>query len=413
MVCRHCERWNLSPLEERWEAIEEAERLYRDTRRRVATDNIGLAKLRDGTTIVRIGEPLRPEFAAWRYGDQFGRRRVRQLAIVGAGLGALGAIIAGGAVVGVGVGSFAWMIGNAGKGIVRGSPETVVAKIKAPNGEVMSVRRRHLLETSIEPGESSPLAVTLRYKNGQARFEGEQALHVASRIIPAANRFGGSKKTVAEAVSKIESAGSSERFLERLGSMSRVLTRAGLSEGVLDAGTARRACVAIHPQEQQAQLEHRYLRARLGAAARAGDGAARGDRARGSAGGARRVGDRVARRRGDRGYFRLAAGAVGRRRQVHEVEGRVAHSNPNGSISAMIVTILVGIIAGFLAGRIMKGSGYGLLMDLLLGVAGSFVGHFLFGLIGIYSSGFIGSILFAVVGASILIWLGRFLKSRR
>jgi uncharacterized membrane protein YeaQ/YmgE (transglycosylase-associated protein family) len=37
----------------------------------------------------------------------------------------------------------------------------------------------------------------------------------------------------------------------------------------------------------------------------------------------------------------------------------------------------------------------------------------LFGLIGIYSSGFIGSILFAVVGASILIWLGRFLKSRR
>jgi len=236
VVCRHCERWNLSPLEERWEAIEEAERLYRDTRRRVATDNIGLAKLRDGTTIVRIGEPLRPEFAAWRYGDQFGRRRVRQLAIVGAGLGALGAIIAGGAVVGVGVGSFAWMIGNAGKGIVRGSPETVVAKIKAPNGEVMSVRRRHLLETSIEPGESSPLAVTLRYKNGQARFEGEQALHVASRIIPAANRFGGSKKTVAEAVSKIESAGSSERFLERLGSMSRVLTRAGLSEGVWTPG---------------------------------------------------------------------------------------------------------------------------------------------------------------------------------
>jgi hypothetical protein len=230
VVCRHCERWNLSPLEERWEAIEEAERLYRDTRRRVATDNIGLAKLRDGTTIVRIGQPLRPEFAAWRYGDQFGRRRIRQLAIVGAGLGALGAVIAGGAIVGVGVGSFAWMIGNAGKGIVRGNPERVVARIKGPNGEVMDVRRRHLLETSIEPGESSPLAVTLRYKNGQARFEGEQAMHVASRIIPAANRFGGSKKTVAEAVTKIESAGSSERFLERIGSMSRVVTRAGLTD---------------------------------------------------------------------------------------------------------------------------------------------------------------------------------------
>ena len=79
VVCPHCERWNLTPLEERWEAIEQAEKLYRDTRLRVATDNIGLAKLRDGTTLVRIGEPLRPEFAAWRYGDQFGRRRRRQM----------------------------------------------------------------------------------------------------------------------------------------------------------------------------------------------------------------------------------------------------------------------------------------------------------------------------------------------
>jgi hypothetical protein len=230
VVCRHCERWNLSPLEERWEAIEAAERCYRDTRQRVATDNIGLAKLRDGTTIVRIGQPLRPEFAAWRYGDQFGRRRVRQIAMVGAGLGALGAVIAGGAMIGVGVGSFAWMIGNVGKGIVRGNPEKVVARIKAPGGQMLHVRRRHLLETSIEPGESSPLAITLRYKDGQTRFEGEQAMHVASRVIPAANRFGGSKKAVAEAVSKIENAGNSERFIERIGSMSRTITRAGLND---------------------------------------------------------------------------------------------------------------------------------------------------------------------------------------
>ena len=44
-VCRSCERWNLSPLEERWEAIEECERLFRDTKLRVSTENIGLAQL--------------------------------------------------------------------------------------------------------------------------------------------------------------------------------------------------------------------------------------------------------------------------------------------------------------------------------------------------------------------------------
>ena len=92
-VCRACERWNLSPIEERWEAIESAERLYRDARTRVATDNVGLARLRDGTELVRIGRPQRPELAAWRYGDQFGRRRRRVGAAAGVSL-AVGAGVA-------------------------------------------------------------------------------------------------------------------------------------------------------------------------------------------------------------------------------------------------------------------------------------------------------------------------------
>jgi uncharacterized membrane protein YeaQ/YmgE (transglycosylase-associated protein family) len=79
----------------------------------------------------------------------------------------------------------------------------------------------------------------------------------------------------------------------------------------------------------------------------------------------------------------------------------------------MILALLVGLIAGFLAGKITRGSGYGLLMDLVLGVAGSIVGRFLFGLIGIQATGFIGAILLALIGAEILIWVGRFLKSRR
>ena len=226
VVCPHCERWNLSPLEERWEAIEHAERLYRDTRRRVSTENIGLGKLRDGTTLVRIGEALRPEFAAWRYGDQFGRRRRRQMLMVGAGLGALGAIVAGGAAVGVGVGGFGWLLARVGSGIVRGNPETVVARIRAPGGDVLRVRRRHLLETSIEPAESGLLAVNLRFAGGSRRFEGEQAMHVASRIVPAANRFGGSKQTVAQAVGVIEDAGSADGFLDKLARARQVTARA-------------------------------------------------------------------------------------------------------------------------------------------------------------------------------------------
>ena len=96
VVCAKCERWNLTPLEERWEAVEDCERIFRDTRIRVSTENIGLARHREGLTLVRIGEPLRPEFAAWRYGDQFGRRRRRKI-IYGAGAAVvLGGFVAGG-----------------------------------------------------------------------------------------------------------------------------------------------------------------------------------------------------------------------------------------------------------------------------------------------------------------------------
>src|SRR5690242_16325906 len=86
VVCTKCGQWNLSPLEERWEAIEECERFFRGTRLRVSTDNIGLARLADGLTLVRIGRPQRPEMAAWRYGDQFGRRRRRAILYAGGGV---------------------------------------------------------------------------------------------------------------------------------------------------------------------------------------------------------------------------------------------------------------------------------------------------------------------------------------
>src|ERR1051326_2068427 len=86
VVCHHCGRWNLSPLEERWEAIEECERQFRGTLVRVSTPNIGLARLREGLELIRIGEPLRPEFAAWRYGRHFGQRRFRRHVVGAAGL---------------------------------------------------------------------------------------------------------------------------------------------------------------------------------------------------------------------------------------------------------------------------------------------------------------------------------------
>ena len=77
----------------------------------------------------------------------------------------------------------------------------------------------------------------------------------------------------------------------------------------------------------------------------------------------------------------------------------------------LIWWIVVGGIAGWLAGKVMKGGGFGVLMDIVIGIVGAMIGGWLFGMLGIFSGGgLIGSILVAFVGACILLWLVRQIK---
>lgn len=69
--------------------------------------------------------------------------------------------------------------------------------------------------------------------------------------------------------------------------------------------------------------------------------------------------------------------------------------------------ILIGILAGWLAGKIMRGKGYGVLLDLVLGVVGSILGGFVFGMLGLYAAGLVGSLVVATAGAVLLIWIAR------
>ena len=72
---------------------------------------------------------------------------------------------------------------------------------------------------------------------------------------------------------------------------------------------------------------------------------------------------------------------------------------------------IVGLIAGFLAGKVMKGGGFGVLMDIVIGIVGAMIGGWVFGLVGIFpSGGLVGSVLVAFVGACILLWLVRLIK---
>lgn len=82
------------------------------------------------------------------------------------------------------------------------------------------------------------------------------------------------------------------------------------------------------------------------------------------------------------------------------------------SIENIIVLVVVGIIAGWLAGQIWKGRGFGLLGNLIVGIIGAFIGTYVFGLLGISFYGIIGSIIAAVVGALILLFIISLFKKR-
>jgi uncharacterized membrane protein YeaQ/YmgE (transglycosylase-associated protein family) len=79
----------------------------------------------------------------------------------------------------------------------------------------------------------------------------------------------------------------------------------------------------------------------------------------------------------------------------------------------IIAWLVVGLIAGWLAGVVMKGGGYGVIGDIVIGIVGAFVGGFVFSLItGGGTAGFWGSIAVAFVGAVILIAIVRALPGR-
>jgi len=235
VVCAACRGWNLTPLEERWDAIEACERLFRGTRTRVSTDHVGLARVGDGLELVRIGEPLRPEFAAWRYGDRFASRRrramVRRTANSAIGFTAVGivhgvTVLAGGAVISAAI---AAGIGATGIGVLAGlamSPlgegaelfgrrvmdRTRVA-LRGDGGELLRVREQDVARTALL-ARGGELALRVGHREGEATLVGATARDALAKLLPLVNDRSGTGDDVRRAVARIDHAGGAEAFLD-------------------------------------------------------------------------------------------------------------------------------------------------------------------------------------------------------
>lgn len=230
VVCRKCERWNLTPFDDRWEAIEECERLFRGTTLRLSTEHIGLARLREGLELVRIGEPLRPEFAAWRYGDQFGRRRIRRALLVGAGVAGFGGLILAPKLIGLSLGGGSlYNLVNPMVQLVKS--KRTVAQLALDDGRALPVTQMQIEHTWVSAERDRPWRLhiperktswtnwhgKLKLKGGElARLEGATAHQALQKILPRVNRQGASKEQVKQAVRVLEDSPRTDDLAGRL-----------------------------------------------------------------------------------------------------------------------------------------------------------------------------------------------------
>jgi hypothetical protein len=188
VVCRRCERWILTPLEERCEAIEECERRFSGTKLRVSSDEIGLARLSEGLELVRIGRPQRPEMAAWRYGDQFGRRMRRNIAWSGAGLAGLTALMWGGPALGLYESSAVTGMNLLFQGGFHlNYRRRVIARVRVGGGnhvEHLALARVHVMRASLVRQDGNWALELPVLGGGERTLTGDEARRAAAQILP-------------------------------------------------------------------------------------------------------------------------------------------------------------------------------------------------------------------------------------
>lgn len=198
VVCTRCGRWNLTPFEERWETLEECERLFRGTRLRYATDNIGLAQPDWGFELVRVGPALMPELAAWRYGSKLLKRATS-------------------------VAGYAKNLGASRKTVMRlrtiPRRHEALARIER-DGAPSTVRYAHLPHAELlRPERDGAWRLRVRHDLGTSVLEGAEAIATARKLLTALNDGSAPEGMVRDALAKLDAAAETQNYFGRIGAL--------------------------------------------------------------------------------------------------------------------------------------------------------------------------------------------------
>ena len=263
-ICRSCKRWSLAPIEERWEALDEIEKLVTDRAKLLSqTDNIALLKA-GHLDVVRVGRANLTEEAWWRYGRELTARRERHQKVTFIGTVAVGTAIAGGWATG-GLGWFgAWILWDNAPDKVADLARWVRFGSTAWRGRqachqcgyvfrsIAYNRRGGLI---LRPGEDEGrLGVTLRcpkcgnYEDGGLHLTGREGEHMVRRVLAYHHHAGATERKVRSATRLIEEAGSAS-------DLSRIVVKQGRRLGDLQRTGAIALEIAANEAAEQRLLE--------------------------------------------------------------------------------------------------------------------------------------------------------------
>ena len=246
VVCTHCGRWNLTPIEERWEPIERCERLFRDTWQRYTVENIGVARTKSRLELVRIGAALPPEIASWRYGARL--QRWAGTAEPARGLLKRGgrfitrktaALLAHGATV----------AGLSDSAVLRLSTlrrgDSVLAHGVDDDNRRVVIRYSHLARAElIRPARDLPWRLRVMHDDGQSTLAEGAGLHTAGKLLAVLNFAAASNAEVQWAISKLGDASDAAGFFTRIASLA-MRTEWGRHPDAPDDGPAEPAARSV------------------------------------------------------------------------------------------------------------------------------------------------------------------------
>jgi hypothetical protein len=202
VVCRRCGSWNLTPLEQRWEAIKDCEHLFRSLEIAIADGDITVARGREDMELIRLGSASPSGYDSWRYGARL-RGRLTRTKIISGCVFAMGVALAiGASLTGASTAMIVFLVAaflTLAATISDRNPFKALVSVRLSSGARHVIRRKDAPRAHLRALCSNDWALEVQTREGPASVSEEDRMLALQKCAAAMNRFGRKNSQIAEA----------------------------------------------------------------------------------------------------------------------------------------------------------------------------------------------------------------------